>query len=43
MKTLFRHFTHCFVAALLASTTLTSCKEEGIGNVDDISGLGGDD
>ncbi|SDF05041.1 substrate import-associated zinc metallohydrolase lipoprotein [Dyadobacter soli] len=40
MKTIFRHFTHCIIAALLAG--MTSCKEEGLGNVDDIPGLGGD-
>lgn len=40
---IFRHFAHYVVAALLMGTTFTSCKEEDIGNVDDISGLGGDD
>lgn len=40
MKTIFRHFTHYMIAALLFG--MTSCKEEELGNVDDIPGLGGD-
>ncbi|ACT95984.1 zinc-binding metallopeptidase [Dyadobacter fermentans] len=40
MKTIFRHFTHYMIAALLLG--MTSCKEEELGNVDDIPGLGGD-
>jgi substrate import-associated zinc metallohydrolase lipoprotein len=42
MKIISKHFAICIVATLLCSTTLTSCKEEGIGNVEEISGLGGD-
>lgn len=43
MKTIFRHFAYYLAAACLFGTTLTSCKEDDIGNVDEISGLGGDE
>lgn len=43
MKMIFKHFA-CYVAtAMLFSATLTSCKEDGIGEVDDIPGIGGEE
>ncbi|MHA4742440.1 zinc-binding metallopeptidase [Dyadobacter sp. MSC1_007] len=39
VKTTFKHL----VAALVFSVSLSACKEDGIGEVDDISGLGGDE
>ena len=41
MKMIFKHFAFYAVAAILCSTTLTSCKEDSIGEVDDIPGIGG--
>lgn len=43
MKILFKPVLKYVFASLLFGVTLSACKEDDLGNVDDISGLGGDD